>query len=171
MAYILSWPQFGHEKMPLPRTALFASWTHKFVHHRCESPCSTNRNKLSRHRPKELQGNSEKSVESMSHAGKHQYRGQHNSSRYSRNSLQTSASISPAALALALAYRLININHNKRPRPTGFWQCLPHSLPVWPGYVRMLCPLCPLFSATVSFLMDASQRSKSSSNSSSWLSI
>lgn len=76
-----------------------------------------------------------------------------------------------AASALALAYRSININHNKRPRPTGFWQCLPHSLPVWPGYVRMLCPLCPLFSATVSFLMDASQRSRSSSNSSSWLSI
>lgn len=89
--------------MPLPRTALFASWTHKFVHHRCESPCSTNRNKLSRHRPKELLRNSEKSCELMSHAGKHQYRGQHNSSRYSRNSLQTSASISSGSFSFSLS--------------------------------------------------------------------
>lgn len=161
MAYILSWPQFGHEKMPLPRTALFASWTHKFVHHRCESPCvqRTGTNCLGI-----VQKNSWGTVKNLVNWC-------HMLANINIGGSITAAGIAAihyrqvlqypraaSASALALAYRSININHNKRPRPTGFWQCLPHSLPVWPGYVRILCPLCPLFSATVSFLMDASQQ-------------
>lgn len=121
MAYILYWPQFGHEKMPLPRTALFPSWRHKFVHHRCESPCSKNRNKLYRHRPKELLGNSEKSCELMSHAGKHQYRGQHNSSRYSRNSLQTSASISSGSFSFSFSLSLSFHQYKSQQKASANW--------------------------------------------------
>lgn len=58
----------------------------------------------------------------------------------------------------ASAYRSININHNKRPGRSRFSSQHASGPVIMPMLGIRMHPLCPLFSATVGFLMDAKQQ-------------